>query len=171
MRYFFKKGIDMEWTPAYIIYSVDDNMKIKEVSEMTGISIDTLRYYEKEGLLDYVQRDENGRRNYGEDDLEKIEFIRCMRSAGIPVGTIAEYMKMCAAGDDTIPDRKQLLLREREAQLEKMKQLQECLNRLDCKIETYEAIISGECRGEDSDSSWTSKEVVKRCHKYEKEHK
>jgi len=171
VRYFFKKGIDMEWTPAYIIYSVDDNMKIKEVSKITGMSIDTLRYYEKEGLLDYVQRDENGRRNYGEDDLEKIEFIRCMRRAGIPVGTIAEYMKMCAAGDDTIPDRKQLLLREREAQLEKMKQLQECLNRLDCKIETYEAIISGECRGEDSDSSWTSKEVVKRCHKYEKKHK
>ena len=105
------------------------------------------------------------------EPIEKIEFIRCMRRAGIPVGTIAEYMKMCAAGDDTIPDRKQLLLREREAQLEKMKQLQECLNRLDCKIETYEAIISGECRGEDSDSSWTSKEVVKRCHKYEKEHK
>ena len=171
MRYFLKKGIDMEWTPAYIIYSVDDIMKIKEVSKITGMSIDTLRYYEKEGLLDYVQRDENGRRNYGEDDLEKIEFIRCMRSAGIPVGTIAEYMKMCAAGDDTIPDRKQLLLREREAQLEKMKQLQECLNRLDCKIETYEAIISGECRGEDSDSRWTSKKVVKRCHKYEKEHK
>ena len=53
----------MEWTPAYIIYSGDDIMKIKEVSEMTGISIDTLRYYEKDGLLDYVQRDENGRRN------------------------------------------------------------------------------------------------------------
>ena len=44
-------------------------MKIKEVSKITGMSIDTLRYYEKEGLLDYVKRDENGRRNYGEEDL------------------------------------------------------------------------------------------------------
>ena len=145
-------------------------MKIKEVSEMTGMSIDTLRYYEKEGLLDYVKRDEAGRRDYDDEDLEKIEFIRCMRSAGIPVGTIAEYMKMCAAGDDTIPDRKQLLLGAREAQLKKMKQLQECLVRLDCKIETYEAIMSGECRGDADDSRWISKEVVKRCHKYEKVH-
>ncbi len=146
-------------------------MKIKEVSEITGMSIDTLRYYEKEGLLDYIARDQNGRRNYSEEDFEKIEFIRCMRSAGIPVKTIAEYIKMCVTGDATIPDRKQLLLREKEAQLDKLERLRECLDRLDCKIETYEAIMSGECSNEDKNSCWTSKEVIKRCHKYEKEHK
>ena len=67
-------------------------MKIAEVSERYGVSSDTLRYYERVGLIPPVTRSESGIRDYQEIDLQRVEFIKCMRSAGLPIDVLIQYV-------------------------------------------------------------------------------
>jgi DNA-binding transcriptional MerR regulator len=67
-------------------------MKIAELSERYGISSDTLRYYERIGLIQPVNRNESGIRDYNEIDLKRVEFIKCMRSAWLPIEALIEYV-------------------------------------------------------------------------------
>ena len=80
-------------------------MKIAEVSEHTGISSDTLRYYEWIGLIWPVNRNPSGIRDYTDLDLRRVEFIKCMRSAGLPVEVLIEYVGLVQQGDGTIEAR------------------------------------------------------------------
>ena len=74
-------------------------MKIAEVSERYGISSDTLRYYERIGLIPPVNRTESGIRDYSELDVRRVEFIKCMRSAGLPIEVLIEYVGLVQQGD------------------------------------------------------------------------
>ena len=69
-------------------------MKISEVSEQYDLSADTLRYYERIGLIPTVNRNESGIRDYNELDLRRVDFIKCMRSAGLPVEVLIEYVQL-----------------------------------------------------------------------------
>ena len=89
-------------------------MTIKEVSEKYDISQDTLRYYERIGMIPPVTRTSSGIRDYQESDLGWVEHVICMRSAGLPVESIIEYVKLCQEGDETIPARLQLLVEQRK---------------------------------------------------------
>ena len=89
-------------------------MKIAEVSEKFGISTDTLRYYERVGLIPAVNRTESGIRDYNEVDLRRVEFIKCMRSAGLPVEALIEYISLVMQGDHTIESRKEIPQGEKE---------------------------------------------------------
>ncbi|MCS6992260.1 MAG: MerR family transcriptional regulator, partial [Anaerolineales bacterium] len=89
-------------------------MKIAEVSEKYGLSADTLRYYERIGLLPHVNRNGSGVREYSEADLRRIEFIRCMRSAGLPIEVLIDYMQLIEQGDSTIEARKEILVEQRD---------------------------------------------------------
>lgn len=113
-------------------------MKIAEVSKKYGISSDTLRYYEKVGLIPAVNRDASGIRDYTEMDLKRIEFVICMRNAGLPVQILAEYMHLILEGDETIGIRKEILIKQRESLLAKMNEMQKSLDLLDYKINVYE---------------------------------
>jgi len=115
-------------------------MKIKEVSDRYGLSTDTLRYYEKCGLL-CVKKDASGRRRYDEETLAQLEFIKCMRGAGVPVTVLAEYLKLCREGDSTIPLRKQMLIKQYEQQLVQLQELQAGLERLKNKINMYDELM------------------------------
>ncbi len=84
-------------------------MTIKEVSEKYEISQDTLRYYERVGMIPPVTRTASGIRDYQESDLGWVELAKCMRSAGLPVEAMIEYVKLTQEGDATIPARLQLL--------------------------------------------------------------
>ena len=84
-------------------------MTIKEVSEKYNISQDTLRYYERVGMIPQVHRTGGGIRDYQEDDLGWVELAICMRSAGLPVEVMIEYVRLYMQGDSTIPARLQLL--------------------------------------------------------------
>jgi DNA-binding transcriptional MerR regulator len=77
-------------------------MKISEVSEQCGVSADTLRYYERIGLLPHVNRSESGIRDYNELDMRRVEFIKCMRTAGLPVEVLITYYQLVQQGDETI---------------------------------------------------------------------
>lgn len=88
-------------------------MTIKQVSEKYGISQDTLRYYEKVGIIRPVTR-KNGIRQYGQKELDNIEFVVCMRSAGLSVEVLAQYLQLFDKGEETAAMRKQLLIDQRE---------------------------------------------------------
>ncbi|MCX7756190.1 MAG: MerR family transcriptional regulator [Anaerolineales bacterium] len=116
-------------------------MKIAEVSEKYGLSADTLRYYERIGLLPHVNRNGSGVREYSEADLRRIEFIRCMRSAGLPIEVLIDYMQLIEQGDSTIEARKEILVEQRDLLVARIQQLQKTLDLLNHKIEVYEKAI------------------------------
>lgn len=116
-------------------------MTITEVSKKFDLTPDTLRYYERIGLIPGVNRTSGGIRDYNEIDCRWIEFIKCMRSAGLPIETLIEYVTLFQQGDNTIDARKNLLIEQRTqlaARIEEMRQTYEWLN---LKIERYENMI------------------------------
>ena len=116
-------------------------MKIAEVSERYAISPDTLRYYERIGLIPPVNRNESGIRDYGETDVRRVEFIKCMRSAGLPVDVLIEYVKLAQQGDLTIEARKKILEEQRRLLASKMEEMQKTMDLLDYKIKGYENAV------------------------------
>jgi|SRR6266498_2155890 DNA-binding transcriptional MerR regulator len=116
-------------------------MKIAEVSEHTGISSDTLRYYERIGLIWPVNRNASGIRDYTDLDLRRVDFIKCMRSAGLPVEVLIEYVGLVQQGDKTIETRKEILIEQRELLAARINEMQKTLDILDHKIEVYENAV------------------------------
>lgn len=116
-------------------------MKIAEVSERYGLSADTLRYYERIGLIRPVNRDANRIRDYNEIDLRRVDFIKCMRSAGLSIEVLIEYVKLVQEGDHTISARKEILKEQRDLLATRMNEMQKTLDILDHKIDVYENTI------------------------------
>jgi DNA-binding transcriptional MerR regulator len=116
-------------------------MRISKVSEQSGISSDTLRYYERIGLLPPVNRNENGIRDYNELDVRRVEFVKCMRSAGLPIEVLIEYYGLVQQGDQTIEARKEILIAQREKLVAKMAEIQKTLDLVDHKINVYEKTL------------------------------
>ena len=120
-------------------------MKISEVSDQCGVSSDTLRYYERIGLLPRVNRSDSGIRDYSDLDVRRVEFIKCMRSAGLPVEVLIRYYRLVQQGDETMEDRKAILVEQRAEIIARMEELQKTLDLLDYKISYYEnAVLKAE---------------------------
>ena len=117
-------------------------MTIAEVSEHLNISIDTLRYYEKIGLIPPVKRNRGGIRDYGETDLNWVEFIKRMRGAGLSIEVLTGYVQLALQGDETIEARRQILVEQRKQLAARMKEMQKTINRLDFKIEQYKNTLA-----------------------------
>ncbi|MFT3890045.1 MAG: MerR family transcriptional regulator [Anaerolineales bacterium] len=116
-------------------------MKIAEVSEKFGLSVDTLRYYERVGLIPPVHRNDGGIRDYDELDLRRVDFIKCMRGAGLPVEVLIEYMGLVQQGDSTMDARKEILIEQRDLVAARLEEMQKTLDRLNYKIEVYEKAL------------------------------
>jgi len=116
-------------------------MTIKEVSEKFGVTQDTLRYYERVGMIPPVTRTASGLRNYSEEDIKWVSLAICMRSAGLPVEAMVEYVRLFNQGDETMSARLQLLVDQREALLKQKQQIDETLERLAVKIRIYEKAV------------------------------
>lgn len=116
-------------------------MKIAEVSQRFGLSVDTLRYYERVGLIPPVHRNGGGIRDYDELDLRRVDFIRCMRGAGLPVEVLIEYVALVQQGDKTIEARKEILVEQRDLVAARLEEMQKTLDRLNYKIEVYEKAL------------------------------
>ena len=122
-------------------------MKIAEVSKKYGLSTDTLRYYERIGLLPSVTRTANGIRDYSEQDCARVQFVKCMRGANVSIEALIEYMSLFEQGDETVGARKALLEEQRDLVQAHIAEMQAGLDRLNYKIENYEqAILAGENR-------------------------
>lgn len=116
-------------------------MTIAEVGRRFSLSTDTLRYYEKIGLLPQIHRNKNGIRDYSDDDCNWVEFIKCMRDSGLSIDTLARYVKLFQEGEPTRNERKELLIEEREKLFVRMADMQKTLDRLNKKIERYESTV------------------------------
>ena len=112
-------------------------MTIKEASQVTGVSADTLRYYERIGLIPPVPRNESGIRNYDEASIGWINFIKCMRGAGLPIEALIEYVALCKEGEKTEASRKAILIEQRDILQQRIESLQKTLVKLNYKIDNY----------------------------------
>ncbi len=122
-------------------------MTITEVSEKYEVTQDTLRYYERIGLIPHVTRNKSGIRDYTEDDCNWVGFIKCMRNAGLPIEALIEYVGLFQQGDATIETRKELLTEQRKQLIARMEDMQQTLERLDYKIEVYEQRVVAKEKG------------------------
>ncbi len=114
-------------------------MKIQEVSEKFSLSTDTLRYYERVGLIPHVTRTLSGIRDYSELDVRRVDFVKCMRSAGLPIEVLIEYVALVQQGDSTIEARKDILLEQREQLNARIAEMKKTLEILNYKIQVYES--------------------------------
>ncbi|MGK8520697.1 MerR family transcriptional regulator [Nocardia asteroides] len=111
---------------------------IGEVSERSGLSRDTLRWYERIGLMDYVGRDHTGKRRFSDRDLEWLALIGRLRTTGMPVADMVRYAELVRAGDATLPQRLGMFRDTRAEVLAKIDELRQTLAVLDYKIARYE---------------------------------
>lgn len=118
-------------------------MTIAEVSKKYNLTQDTIRYYERIGLLPEVPRTKSGIRDFNEESCKSLEFIKCMRSAGMPIEPLIEYMTLFRKGKSTVTARKELLMEQRKNLAEKQEEIRKTLERLDYKIELYNEIEAG----------------------------
>ena len=116
-------------------------MTIGEASKKFEISTDTLRYYERIGLIPPVPRNKSGLRDYNEDSCNWINFIKYMRSAGMPIEALIEYVQLFQMGDSTIEARKSLLVEQLKNLEVKRDNIQHTIDRLNIKIQHYDDII------------------------------
>ncbi|MBQ8334448.1 MAG: MerR family transcriptional regulator [Clostridia bacterium] len=105
-------------------------MTIKEASQRSGLSQDTLRFYEKSGMIPPVSRN-NGIRDYSEIDLRWISLARSLRNAGLSVESTAKYLRLHMASDEKLPERLELLIETRQNLLMQRKQIDEAVTRLE----------------------------------------
>ena len=118
-------------------------MTIAEVSKKYNLTQDTIRYYERIGLIPEVPRTKSGIRDFDETSCRWLEFIKCMRTAGMPIEALIEYASLFKKGRETVEARKNLLVEQRERLIEKQEEIEATIERLDYKIKLYTEIVEG----------------------------
>lgn len=110
---------------------------VGEVAKMLGLAPSTLRYYDREGLLPFVERTSGGFRMFSDKDIEWLAIIECLKQSGLSIKEIQTYIEQCAQGDSTILQRKELFAKRREVVLEQIRELEQTLDMLDYKMWFY----------------------------------
>lgn len=122
---------------------ISRGLTIGQVAERTGLSVHTLRFYEREGILaNPVQRGPGGHRVYSEDDVDWLTVCTVLRGSGMPIPQIAHYTALVRAGEGNEPERLELLRRHREQVNAQMAQLTRCLDLITFKVGVYEDILA-----------------------------
>ena len=116
-------------------------MQISEVAEKFGLTTDTLRYYEREGLIGPISKGKNGIRNYDENDIRRIQFVKCMRAAGVEISFLKRYLQLFEEGDKTVKERREILVEQRRILKQKLDAMQEAYDKLNYKIDLYDKNI------------------------------
>ncbi|MBQ4086567.1 MAG: MerR family transcriptional regulator [Clostridia bacterium] len=114
---------------------------IKEVSEMTGIPASTIRYYDKMGLLPFVERGPHGYRAFSRENLRTLRLVECLKSTGMSLENIRTFFEWVMQGESTMQRRYEMFLEQRRSVEEQIKQLQKTLEIIDYKCELYETAI------------------------------
>ncbi len=118
---------------------MSEDLAIQQVADRTGLSIHTLRYYERMGLMAPIKRALNNHRRYTSHDLEWIELVQCLRATAMPIADVQRFAAMVQQGEATIPQRRKLLEEHRRALYAQLQQIEHTLMLLDAKIEHYSA--------------------------------
>ena len=115
---------------------------IGEVSKIFDLPISTLRYYDKEGLTPFVKKDKNGVRKYTEEDLEWIRMLINLRDIDMPISNIKEYIALYIKGDETIPERRELMFRYKEYVKKKVEDTLKNLEMTTKKLRQYDSAVA-----------------------------
>jgi Predicted transcriptional regulators len=111
---------------------------ISQVAEKFNLTAHTIRYYDKEGLLPFVDRSKAGNREFSNSDLDWLRVICCLKNTGMPIRQIKQYLEWCLQGDDTLEIRRQMFIDHRQEVLKKMEDLKENLKTIDYKLQFYD---------------------------------
>jgi DNA-binding transcriptional MerR regulator len=120
-------------------------MKIQQVAEQTGLSIHALRYYEQMGLITPVIREQNGHRDYSEDDVARIIFVMRLRATGMPIANIKHYAELAQLGEETYLERLAILEKHKLCVEEKIQELCQYLELISNKVTHYRELYQQEC--------------------------
>ncbi len=124
----------------------EGRLTIQQVAEATGLSVHTLRYYERIGLIDPVDRAENTHRRYSPQNIGWIEFLTKLRATGMSIQQMQAYAALQRQGDDTLPERLEMLNAHRREVEAHIAALQEHLQLICCKVEIYQEMLSKTAR-------------------------
>jgi len=124
--------------------SKSELLTIGDVARETGLSADTLRYYEKSEVIGPVDRERGGRRRYSRRDVEWLDFVNCLKSTGMPLDSIREYRRLMLLGNETAAQRKELMVQHKERLECEITKLQGAMNHINWKIEFYDEILDSE---------------------------
>ncbi len=116
-------------------------MKISEVAERTGLSISTIRFYEKSGLCPFIERDAGGKRNFSITDMDWLVLLASLRATGMPMSEMRTFAELYASGDETIPERKIALLAHKRSLEDRQAELDQCRVILHRKLQKYDEIL------------------------------
>lgn len=119
---------------------------MKEACEKTGLSYETLKFYCNQGLVPNVKRDKNNRRTFDDRDVAWINSLNCLRNCGMSISEMKQYIDLCLVGESSIPKRKEILALKREALVEQLQQVQNCIDYIDWKQGFYDDVLSGKTK-------------------------
>ena len=114
---------------------------IGQVAAKTGLTVHTLRYYEKEGLLPFVHKSSSGLRMFSDNDLGWLSIIECLKKTGMPLKGIKQYIDWFREGDSTLPQRLEMFKQQQLKILTQIEQFQKYLQKIDYKVRIYEEAV------------------------------
>jgi len=117
---------------------------MKEVCSQVGITYETLRFYCNEGLVPHVKRDKNNYREFDQKNINWLKSLQCLKKCGMGIKEMKQYLNLCLGGVSTIPERKRLLNLQKEFLLGKICEINESIDYIDRKQETFDGILAGE---------------------------
>jgi DNA-binding transcriptional MerR regulator len=123
---------------------MDDELTPAEMAEACEVTIDTLRYYEREGLLDQVPRTDGGQRRFSCDDVAWVRVLRCLRTTAMPIREMRRFAELVRIGDSAIPERVELLAAHRVSVLRQMDDLNVALEMIDHKLTVYSTMTTAD---------------------------
>lgn len=116
---------------------------MKEVCNEVGMSYETLKYYCNEGLIPNVKRNENNYRIFDDQDIAWIKSLTCLKRCGMGISEMKQYVNLCLLGNSSIPERKIILAKKKEALLNKLNEINECIAYIDSKQQFYDDVLNG----------------------------
>ncbi|WP_167568594.1 MerR family transcriptional regulator [Brevibacillus migulae] len=116
---------------------MENALTIQQVAERTGLTVHTLRYYERVGLMDHVARASNGHRRYTENDLDWISFLQCLRATNMPIAEMKQFFNLAQLGKTNYTERRQLLELHAKRMRDQLEQIQKTMAYLDKKVAYY----------------------------------
>lgn len=119
---------------------------MKEACTLTGMSYENLKFYCNEGLVPNVKRDSRNYRIFSEHDIKWIQSLNCLKGCGMTIAEMKEYLALCLEGESSIPARKEILSRKKEALLQSIQELQKSIDYIDWKQNFYEDVLSGKTK-------------------------
>ena len=119
---------------------------MKQACEKTGLPYETLKFYCNQGLVPNVKRDAQNRRVFDDRDIAWINSLSCLKNCNMGIGEMKEYLALCLEGEDSIPERKNILEAKRKALEQERKRIEDAIRYIDWKQSFYDDVLSGKIK-------------------------